>query len=114
MAEDMRMAAADLIGRLGERRIALEVCPTSNLRITQVQSWREHPLFSLAPLDDSLRRLDVTLCTDNPGLCQTTIALEAAAARQILVEQGATALQALEWLERLRADSNRVAFSVPV
>jgi adenosine deaminase len=48
---------------LAERRIALEVCPTSNLHTSTVSDYRSHPLPAL------LRRgLAVTLNTDDPSI----------------------------------------------
>jgi len=111
LATDMETAAERLIKQLAERRIAIEVCPTSNLRITQVRHWREHPLFRLAPVETADGRPEVSLCTDNPGLCQTTIALEACAARQIASELPNSSVEkSQDWLGRLATASNRVAF----
>ena len=48
---------------LAERRICLEVCPTSNLHTSTVKDYRSHPL------PDLLRRgLAVTLNTDDPSI----------------------------------------------
>lgn len=48
-----------LVGELRERRIALEVCPTSNVLLGLVPSLREHPLPRLREAG-----LEVTLNTD--------------------------------------------------
>lgn len=56
---------------LAERRIALEVCPTSNLQTSTVPDYRSHPLPAL------LRRgLAVTLNTDDPGISGIDLAHE--------------------------------------
>lgn len=56
---------------LAERRIALEVCPTSNLQTSTVRDYRVHPLPAL------LRRgLAVTLNTDDPGISGIDLAHE--------------------------------------
>jgi adenosine deaminase len=56
---------------LAERRIALEVCPTSNLQTSTVRDYRSHPLPAL------LRRgLAVTLNTDDPGISGIDLAHE--------------------------------------
>ncbi|HVT61373.1 MAG TPA: adenosine deaminase [Thermoanaerobaculia bacterium] len=61
---------------LAERRIALEVCPTSNLHTNTVASYRDHPLPEL------LRRgLLVTLNTDDPSISGIDLAHEFRVAR---------------------------------
>jgi adenosine deaminase len=56
---------------LAERRIALEVCPTSNLQTSTVRDYGSHPLPAL------LRRgLAVTLNTDDPGISGIDLAHE--------------------------------------
>jgi adenosine deaminase len=56
---------------LAERRISLEVCPTSNLQTSTVRDYRSHPLPAL------LRRgLAVTLNTDDPGISGIDLAHE--------------------------------------
>ena len=56
---------------LAERRVSLEVCPTSNLQTSTVPDYRSHPLPAL------LRRgLAVTLNTDDPGISGIDLAHE--------------------------------------
>lgn len=57
-----------LLVRLRERRIPLEMCPTSNVQTKAVESFCEHPVL------DYLRfGLRVTLNTDNMTVSDTTI-----------------------------------------
>lgn len=58
----------ELVAHLRERRIPLEVCPTSNLRLSVVGSYAEHPLRRL--LDEGLI---VTLNSDDPPMFNTTL-----------------------------------------
>jgi len=63
-------AAADpvLMAELVERGIALEVCPTSNLRTRAVASLAEHPWPVLVAAG-----VTVTLASDDPGMFDTTL-----------------------------------------
>jgi len=60
-----------LLELLAERRIPLEVCPTSNVQTSTVESYAAHPLPAL------LRRgLAVTLNTDDPSISGIDLAHE--------------------------------------
>jgi aminodeoxyfutalosine deaminase len=63
-------AAADpaLLAHLASRGIALEVCPTSNVRTGAVPSLAEHPLPTLLAAG-----VPVTLATDDPGMFHTSL-----------------------------------------
>lgn len=69
----------DLAQRFRDRRIALELCPTSN---REVVGFRDPAVAESAGLPDyPLRRmmdagLPLSLCTDNPGISRTTLADE--------------------------------------
>ncbi len=54
-----------------DRRIPLELCPTSNLQTGAAKSYAEHPIGALAKL-----RFRVTLNTDNRLMSQTSMTLE--------------------------------------
>jgi adenosine deaminase len=76
---------------LAERRIALEVCPTSNLQTSTVRDYRSHPLPAL------LRRgLAVTLNTDDPGISGIDLAHEYRIASEELGLSGAEIRQIQE------------------
>lgn len=62
------LADPDLIQLLREHRIALEVCPTSNVQTGVVGSLRQHPLASLIDA-----RVPVVLCTDDPQISGITL-----------------------------------------
>lgn len=68
-----------LLDVLAERGIALEVCPTSNLRTRVVDSWAGHPLRAL--LDAGV---PVTLNTDDPAMFGTSLVDEYATAATAL------------------------------
>lgn len=58
-----------------ERRVALEVCPTSNLHTGVVPHVHQHPLLDLFALG-----LRVTINTDDPSISNTTLSEEYAVA----------------------------------
>jgi len=74
----------ELVARLKEQRITLEVCPTGNLRTgaleqqTGSDDLRRHPLFGYAR-----GGLRVTLNTDDPGFFETDLNREYALAHQL-------------------------------
>jgi adenosine deaminase len=62
---------SDLIKQLRRQRVALEICPTSNLHTGVVHNLNHHPLLDLANLG-----LRVTLNTDDPGISAITLSHE--------------------------------------
>lgn len=59
---------SSVIQLLYDRKVALEVCPTSNLQTGAVHGMAQHPLRDLYDL-----RLRVTLNTDDPSISDTTL-----------------------------------------
>ncbi|WP_030489110.1 adenosine deaminase [Micromonospora chokoriensis] len=68
-----------LLAYLAERQIALEVCPTSNVRTRAVASLDEHPLRRLVEAG-----LLVTINSDDPPMFGTTLNDEYAVAARLL------------------------------
>ncbi len=62
---------SEVISILFEKRIALEVCPTSNFQTGAIPYLTLHPLFDLFGL-----RLPVTINTDDPSVSDTTLSDE--------------------------------------
>ncbi|MEU1887281.1 adenosine deaminase [Micromonospora rifamycinica] len=69
----------ELLAHLAERRIPLEVCPTSNVRTRAVARIEEHPLRHL--VDAGVR---VTINSDDPPMFGTTLNDEYAVAARLL------------------------------
>ncbi|PZF93030.1 adenosine deaminase [Micromonospora deserti] len=78
-----------LLTHLAERQIALEVCPTSNVRTRAVAAIEEHPLPQLVEAG-----LLVTVNSDDPPMFGTTLNDEYAVAARLLDvgPEGVTAL----------------------
>lgn len=70
----------ELAKRLRDRRIAIELCPTSNIEVVGYYDPEIEDTWEMAeyPLKSYLRELglDVVLCTDNPGISRTSLAEE--------------------------------------
>ncbi|MEV6706908.1 adenosine deaminase [Micromonospora wenchangensis] len=79
----------ELLAYLAERRIPLEVCPTSNVRTRAVARIEEHPLRQL--VDAGVR---VTINSDDPPMFGTTLNDEYAVAARLL-DAGPDGLAAL-------------------
>ena len=69
----------ELLQRLAGEGIALEVCPTSNLRTRAIASLAEHPLPLLLQAG-----VPVTLGSDDPGMFDTTLVTEYVVAAEVL------------------------------
>ena len=68
-----------LLAHLAEQRIALEVCPTSNVRTRSIRSIEEHPLRAMTEAG-----LLVTINSDDPPMFGTTLNDEYAIAARLL------------------------------
>ncbi|QOC92665.1 adenosine deaminase [Micromonospora craniellae] len=69
----------ELLAYLAERQIAMEVCPTSNVRTRAVAAIEEHPLPALVEAG-----LLVTINSDDPPMFGTTLDDEYAVAARLL------------------------------
>ncbi len=69
----------ELLAYLAEHRIALEVCPTSNVRTRSTPSLDEHPLPALVAAG-----VPVTINSDDPPMFETTLNREYAVAADLL------------------------------
>ncbi|SDH13166.1 aminodeoxyfutalosine deaminase [Lentzea fradiae] len=58
----------ELVRHLADEGVALEMCPTSNIRTGAVKSWDEHPLPQLVEAG-----VPMTISTDDPGMFHTDL-----------------------------------------
>jgi len=68
----------ELVARVRDAGVALEVCPSSNVALGMVRSWAEHPLPALVEAG-----LAVTLNTDVPSVIGATLSGEYARVREV-------------------------------
>lgn len=60
-----------LVKELRQKKIFLEICPTSNIKTGNVTSFKTHPVFKLLEMNAPL-----VIATDNPGLFRTSLSKE--------------------------------------
>lgn len=117
--EVIRQMQDQLMIQLSKRRIAIECCPTSNLKIGRLERYEHHPIFRMWPLERD-RRLSptVTVNTDDLGIFATSLDNEYALLLLALLKQKDdglqlkyTRLQALEWVEELVRNSRVFRFA---
>jgi adenosine deaminase len=89
----------DLMRRLREEQIPLEVCITSNVKTGAVTSLETHPVRRLFDAG-----VPITLNTDDPGVFETDLAREFALARDVFGFSEAE-------LTGIRAAANRFRFT---
>jgi adenosine deaminase len=72
------LEGADLVAEVKDRRIPLEVCPTSNVLLGVFPSFADHPLLRLLEAG-----LVVTLNSDVPAMIASPLEREYATAREV-------------------------------
>jgi len=61
----------NLIKKIKENHIAIEVSPASNIATLSVEKWEEHPIIKMFEND-----IPVTICSDDPAMFNTKISKE--------------------------------------
>lgn len=93
-----------VLAKMHRMEIAIEVNPTSNLRIGPFYSMADHPIFRWFPVDPSKRKPypAVTINGDNYVVFQTTLPLEYSYLAKAAEERGHNKDEIGEWLESIR------------
>lgn len=104
-----------IIERLNSRQIALEVMPTSNVRISIYEKYEEHHIFRLLGCDDSEEypmgvSPAICLASDDPGIFATCLQNEYAHVFNGLLKKGKSEHEALQEIERLIDNAWAYAF----
>ena len=60
-----------LIKKITQKKICLEICPSSSLKTKTIKSLKNHPIFKLIEMNTPL-----VIATDNPGLFKTSLSRE--------------------------------------
>ena len=96
-----------------EKELVVEVNPTANRIIGPMDRYDQHHVFNLT-LDEN-RRLsrEVRVCvnTDNPAVCNTTLAHEHYILGEILIAEGVPEAEVVKWLDWLRENGNKYNFA---
>ena len=95
------------------REMVVEVNPSSNRIIGPMSRYGQHHVFDLT-LDDEgrlSRRVRVSVNTDNPAVCNTTLAHEFFLLGEILMRRGVPEAEVVHWLEWLRLNGEEYNFA---
>ncbi|MEO5348197.1 MAG: hypothetical protein H7836_00915 [Magnetococcus sp. YQC-3] len=90
-----------VINLVASSGIIVEACPTSNVLISGVNSYADHPIFRMAP-PDGQGRLLVSLNTDDPITFSPNIRMEYQQLYQTAIDQGRSVVETLKWLEHIK------------
>jgi hypothetical protein len=76
--ESIRSLQLAVLQMVADTGAAIEVCPTSNHRIGQIPSWRQHSLAGFCRYNDSYphKRVALVIGADDPGLFNQTLRQE--------------------------------------
>lgn len=117
----------DIIAKMQDRmmvkiakfNIAIECCPTSNVKIASLSRYEYHPIFRLLPIcNDGLVHPVVTVNTDDLGIFSTSLENEYALLALALLKQHDNSgrylydnRQVMWWIESLLRNSNAFRFA---
>ncbi|MFT6907517.1 MAG: hypothetical protein ACJAS1_004201 [Oleiphilaceae bacterium] len=112
-----------LIEQYAQKRIVIEVCPTSNVTIGRLTSYKEHPIYRWNPPEPSwlkvgerfnrhgIRKGAIALCinTDDAGLMPTTLENEHRLIEITAVNDlNVPSLHAKYWIDSLRETGHEI------
>lgn len=95
------------------KELVVEVNPSSNRIIGPMASYDQHHVFHLTLGDDQRlsRSVRVSVNTDNPAVCNTTLAHEHYLIGEVLIRRGVPEAEVVEWLEWLRQNGETYNFA---
>jgi hypothetical protein len=101
--------------KVAERGVTVEVNPTSNLLVGDLQDLTRHPLWRLRPPRESSELPPVSVClgSDDPLTFATNLRQEFQLVQDALLLAGFTEEEARRWLERTRASGLETRFTLP-
>ena len=97
-------------GLLIEKGVSVECAPTSNLFIGQFNRYDEHPMLAMSPVDDSKEQMSISINTDDSGILATSLYAEYSLIALSLIKSGENEKEVLEYIDRLRENSNNQRF----
>jgi hypothetical protein len=98
------------------RELVVEANPSSNRIIGPMAHYGQHHVFELT-LDEQnhlARQVRVSINTDNPAVCNTTLAHEYYLLGEILEARGVVEAEVEKWLEWLRTNGETYNFARPL
>ena len=100
---------------VGSRGLTVEVNPSSNLMIGDLDDLDEHPIWRLRPVqpDDQIPPVSVCIGSDDPLTFATTLPHEYQLLFDAIVRSGESHEVALNWLDAARETGMRARFTLP-
>ena len=110
-----RSSSGRIRQKLGQRGIAVEVNPSSNLLIGDLSDLTKHPLWRLRPPRSSGDAPPVSVCigSDDPLTFATKLPQEYQLLHDALVLAGLSEAEAACWLDETRETGLRNRFTLP-
>jgi hypothetical protein len=110
--ETLKRVQKKLIDRIQRREVVIEVNPSVNRVIGPMSKLEEHHIFKLT-FDKKKRikrQIRVTINTDNPAVFNTSLAHEYYLLGEVLLREGKSEPEVVEWLEWLRQNGEDYSF----
>lgn len=107
-----------MMKQLGQASIAIECCPSSNLKIGLSDRYENQPIFRFFPIEIPQKRIPVTINTDDLGIFQTSVDNECSllllAAMKVKDKEGNrrfSKTEVIQWLEMIVQNGHKYKFS---
>ncbi len=96
-----------------QKQLVVEVNPSANRIIGPMTSYDQHHIFQLTLGEDQRlhRQVRVSVNTDNPAVCNTTLAHEHYLIGEILIARGIPEAEVVKWLDWLRKNGEDYNFA---
>jgi adenosine deaminase len=112
--EALAKAQRKIMQTLAERELAIESCPVSNLRISQLKALNEHPIFKWRQhtnRDPVFNGVRIAVATDNTGIFMSSLPMEYTALSQTAQQEfQLSGREAATWLREIYEDTKDVTF----
>jgi len=102
-----------------KKEITIEVNPSSNFLIADLQNLEHHPLWNLNPppghqLEEEMGpAVNICIGSDDPITFATNLRQEYELLYNVLLKKGVSSTQALKWLDRVRQTGLNARFTLP-
>jgi len=104
----------ELIRLLNSKEIAIETMPSSNVRISYYEHYREHHIFNwFHPIESENSKTEtpyLVLASDDPGIFANNLRSEFIHLYEAAIENGATIQETELWLKKLNDNAKRFRF----
>jgi hypothetical protein len=111
-----RVVQDHMLNMIANKNIFIEACPTSNIYISHLSKYEDHPIFRWHPVDKDVRKnrslrngiVKVCVNTDDPAIMPTNLPTEFEHLRLAGRKLGYQKNEIDKWLERLRTFGNEI------